>query len=137
MDVMATHHVLVIDDADDLRALFRDILEGEGYRATLAATPPGIEDIVRLGPGLVILDLLLGSDEAAAHDLLVAMRGDERLRSVPVILCSAATGRIDDLRAELDALGTVIIPKPFELDAFLSTVTTCLAVSRDRSSGRP
>ena len=130
--VTAATHVLVIDDAEELRALFRDIFEGEGCRVSLAATAPGIEEVARLAPDLVVLDLLLGSDEDAAWLLLRAMRGDARLARVPVVVCSAATELLGRLRGELAALGAEVVPKPFDLDDFLGAVGRCLAAGPDR-----
>ncbi len=55
-----TPHVLVIDDDEDLRDLFRDILEGESYRVTPAASALDTGEIARLAANPMILDLLLG-----------------------------------------------------------------------------
>lgn len=120
-------HVLVIDDAEELRALFRDILEGEGCRVSVAATAIGIEEMARLAPDLVVLDLLLGHDENAAWLLLRAMRDDARLARVPVVVCSAATELLGRIGAGIVALGAEIVPKPFDLDDFLAAVGRGLA----------
>src|SRR3712207_7467965 len=39
-------HILAIDDEPELRALYADILEAEGYAVTLAGSPPSIADTV-------------------------------------------------------------------------------------------
>ena len=122
-------HVLVVDDAPELRALFRDVLEGEGFRVSLAAAAPDLATIVGLGPDLLILDLLLGDDEDAAWELLRRLRGDPRLAAVPVLVCSAATRLLRRLEPELRSLGAELVPKPFDLDDFLGAVARC--VGRD------
>ena len=42
----------MIGDGEGLRDLFRDILEGEGYRVTLAASALETTEIARLDPDL-------------------------------------------------------------------------------------
>ena len=118
-------HVLVIDDATELRQLFRDALEGEGYRVSLAAAPPALDEIARLRPDLVLLDLLLGEDEGVAWRLVQGLRRDPRLAAVPILVCSAATHLLRRLELELRGLGVVVVTKPFDLDDFLATVDRC------------
>lgn len=122
-------HVLVVDDAAELRALFQAVLESESYRVTLRAAPPDVEDVAALAPDAVLLDLLLDGDDGAAWNLLVAMREDPRLRTVPVIVCSAATELLGRIAPGLGELGAAVLPKPFELDAFSAAVA--------RAVGRP
>lgn len=120
-------HVLVIDDAEELRTLFRDILTEEGCRVSLAAAAPNVGEIAALAPDLIVLDLLLGTDEDAAWRLLQQLRRDERLAAVPVIVCSAATQMLARRKASLGALAAEVVPKPFDLDDLLGAVARCLA----------
>lgn len=124
--VVPPTHVLVIDDADELRRLFRDILEDEGCRVSLAEAPPSLDELAHLGPDLILLDLLLGSDEEAAWGFLEALRRDPRLATVPVLVCSAATQVLEQRQAALAALHAEVIRKPFELDDLLRAVARCL-----------
>ena len=125
-------HVLVIDDDEGLRDLFRDILEGEGYRVTLAASVLDTGEIARLAPDLLILDLLLGTDVLPAWDLVGAIRTDDRVSTLPIVLCSAATEHLARLREQIAAMGVTVIPKPFELDDFLRAVRQCQRSVTDR-----
>ena len=119
-------HVLVVEDAPELRALFRDILEGEGHRVSLAAAAPELAAITELRPDLLILDLLLGDDEDAAWALLRRLREDPRLADLPVLVCSAATRLLQRLEPALRNLGAEVVCKPFELEDFLGVVERCL-----------
>ncbi len=118
-------HVLVIDDDESLRDLFRDILEGEGYRVTLAASALHTEEIARLNPDLMVLDLLLGTDALPSWELVRAIRLDDRVITLPIVLCSAATEHLAQLQEEIAAMGVEVIPKPFDLDDFLLAVKRC------------
>ena len=118
----AAGHILVIEDAAELRTLFRDVLEEEGYRVTLRAEAPDVEEVARLRPDLIVLDLLLGDDEEAAWELARRLEGDPRLAAVPIVVCSAATHLLRRLEAPLRDLGAEIVPKPFGLDDFLGAV---------------
>ena len=115
-------HVLVIDDAGELRALFRDVLEDAGHRVSVVTRAPAVEEIARVAPDLILLDLVLGDDEEAAWRLAQELRRHERLVAVPLVVCSAATQVLQRLEAPLRALGAEIVPKPFELDDLLRAV---------------
>jgi CheY-like chemotaxis protein len=128
----AAAHVLVVDDAPELRALFRDALEAEGYRVSLAAEALDVEAIARLRPDAILLDLLLGEDEEAAWRLAQRVRHDPRLSAVPILVCSAASRLLQRLEPELRALGAVFVPKPFELDDLYAAVEQAV-----RATDRP
>ena len=121
-------HVVVVDDAEELRTLFAAILGEAGCRCTILAAAPSVAELVRIEPDALVLDLLLGQDEDASWNLVEAMRTGPhpRLRSIPVIVCSAATPlllRLDDHFAEM---GVVPVSKPFDLDDFLATLADLL-----------
>ena len=115
-------HVLVIDDAGELRALFRDVLEDAGYRVSIVTHAPTVEEIAGFAPDLILLDLLLGGDEEEAWRLARQLRHHERLMAVPLVVSSAASQVLQRLEAPLRALGAEIVPKPFELDDLLRAV---------------
>ena len=125
-------HVVVVDDAEELRTLFAAILGDAGCQASVLAAAPTVAEMAELAPDAVVLDLLLGADEETAWGLVEAMRADPRLHGVPVLACSAATALLDRLRGRFAGMGVVAVPKPFDLDDFLGALSRALA---DR--GRP
>ena len=117
--------VLVVDDEPSIRLLCRINLELEGYSVVEAeslATARAVleeEDV-----DVVVLDVHLRSERS---DALVAECHARRPR-IPVVL---VTGSIDITHpglAEADA----ILPKPFELEALLSTVRNLAEVHAPR-----
>lgn len=123
-------HVVVVDDAEEVRTLFSAILAESGCRATLLAAAPSPDELARLAPHAVVLDLLLGTDEEAAWRLVEAMRADPRLRPVPVIVCSAATPLLRGLAGRFAAMGVATLPKPFDLDLFFDLLADALGEER-------
>lgn len=115
-------HVLVVDDAPELRTFFRDALGDEGYRVTLAAAAPDLAAVRALEPDAVLLDLFLGADEAAAWGFLEGLAADPALSTVGIVVCSAATGALARLAPALRDRGVAVVPKPFELDDLLAAV---------------
>ncbi len=88
---MSGGNILVVDDNEDVRRLVRKVLEASGYSVVEAAS--GEEAIRRSGserPDLVLMDMCM----PGTIDGLEATRrlkGDPRLREVPVVALTAAS----------------------------------------------
>ena len=123
-----TPHVLLVDDAPEIRALLRDVLEDEGYRVTSKAAVKCVGMIRDLAPDLIVHDLLFEAHRPASWTLLRALREDPQVGHVPVILCTA------DDRVHTDptwaqhvrGLGLRVITKPFDLADFLALLDSVL-----------
>lgn len=78
--------ILVVEDDADLRALYRDLLEGEGYAVVTAGDgPSALERFDEQAPDLVVLDIHLpGMD---GMELLYRLL--DRRRDLPVVLNTA------------------------------------------------
>jgi DNA-binding NtrC family response regulator len=80
------YKILVVDDEEPIRLLYREELTEEGYKVATAAGGQGlVERIEQERPDLVILDIKLA--DADGLDLLQEIR--TRYYDLPVILCSA------------------------------------------------
>jgi PAS domain S-box-containing protein len=124
--------VLVADDNADMRQYLQRLLQpyfeveaaGDGAQALDAARARP--------PALVLSDVMM--PRLDGFGLLAALRGDARLRSLPVILVSARAGeeaRMEGLRAGADDY----LVKPFSSRELLVRVAAAIELDRVRRSG--
>ena len=114
----STHHVLVVDDEDDVRESMARFLRLEGF---VVAAASGVEDAywqIREGfrPCVVLLDLHMpGLDGWAFLDRM----GVERcLTDVPVVIVS---GKVDQ-QARAVARGCDFLVKPLDAETIIAAV---------------
>ena len=86
--------------------------------ATAANGAEGLQQVGRQRPDLILLDLMMPVMDG--QEMLRRLKDDASLRTIPVVVMSA--GRVT--KAELQ--GSPFLPKPFELDDLLDTVTAQL-----------
>ena len=115
MKMKKQYNILIVEDDPDIGGLIRMILEHNGYNAlVLANTQRVIETIKNNRIDLVILDMLLSG--ANGTDICAAIRNDDSLDSIPLLMMSAhpdaeticKTAGADDF-----------VSKPFDLDDLL------------------
>jgi two-component system cell cycle response regulator DivK len=117
---MASKQVLVVEDNEKSRKLFRDVLQVSGYE-TLEATngEQAVELAIRHDPGLVLMDIQLdGVDGLTALRLL---REDERTASTSIVAVTAQAMAGDRERFR-DAGFDDYIPKPVNVRELVATV---------------
>jgi CheY-like chemotaxis protein len=114
--------ILLADDSEDNRAIFRHILEHGGYRVQVAAN--GM-DAVRLTsvcrPRLVIMDLAM--PVMSGFEALAALRQLPQVAHTPVVAFSAHDYSLQNL---LELGFCMFIRKPVAPRAFLEYVRHCL-----------
>lgn len=114
--------VVVIDDDDPFLDLMRDILEAEGYRVvTGSVVGDALRLIVEANPALVILDLVMSTQEAGI-DVLRAMRTSLATARTPVLLMTANHQFVRERLAEMRALEAEVMTKPFNLQELIDLV---------------
>lgn len=123
--------VVVADDNLDMQQYLQRLLSPY-YAVELVAD--GVEALMALKrerPALVISDVMM--PRLDGFELLAAMREDEQLRSIPLILLSARAGeeaRIEGLHAGADDY----LVKPFTARELLARVGALIALDRMRRS---
>ena len=101
-DARAANHLSVVTDGDQALAFMR-------HQSPYVDAPR---------PDLVLLDLNLPGD---GRDVLQAIKGDERLRDIPVIVMTSSQQERDILAA-YKARANAYVVKPANLDAFMHMV---------------
>jgi CheY-like chemotaxis protein len=117
--------ILVVEDDAQSRTLFRDVLEVRQHAVLEAADAEQAWEILqRKSVDLVVTDIKLPG--CSGEGLLLRMKEDLRLRSLPVLAVTALAMRGD--RERLIAAGfDEYVPKPIDTRAFPGLVATLLA----------
>ncbi len=125
--------VLIADDNADMREHLRGIL---GDRYAVRAFSDGraaLEAVRRSAPDLILSDVMMPRSDG--FELLREIRGDPKLRELPVLLLSARAGeetRTDGISAGADDY----ITKPFSARELLARVKTAIELQQQRRSAR-
>jgi PAS domain S-box-containing protein len=122
-------HVLLVDDNADMREYVRSLLARD-YIVTTAVDGQEALDRLRREPvDLLITDVMM--PRLDGMELIAAIRVDERLNRLPVIVLTARAGeeaRMQGLAAGADAY----LVKPFSARELLATVSSQLQLARVR-----
>jgi CheY-like chemotaxis protein len=120
-------HVVVVNDDSAFLELMRELLEDEGFEATcLTTTDTAYQEIKRLQPGLVVLDIVMNGEERG-WQVLELLTLDPGTRPIPVIVCSAALPSLQQRELVLKQHGIRSLPKPFDLEDLLREMRGALA----------
>ena len=115
---MIKKRVLLAEDDPDTRFLLSLVLSEQGY--DVVAAPDGVEALALAeqdAPDLVVVDQMM--PRMTGSDCLTMLRAHPQLRSVPVVMVSAAAGLVrgtEHLRFD------AVVEKPVELESFVRTV---------------
>lgn len=128
--------LLYIDDSTSNRSLMQRILARRPNVNFLSATNGefGLELARAQLPDLILLDLQLPDMRGDA--VLERLRGDERTRSIPVVMLSA-DAMPEQVERSLKAGARHYITKPFEISNLLQVVDALLAESNDPKPNHP
>jgi DNA-binding response OmpR family regulator len=122
--------ITVLDDNQAALDLMRDVLEADGYTVACTATiGPALHEIRDTRPDLVIVDLLLATDqrELSGWDVVRLVRSHADLYRVPVIVVSADYRTLKAIGREALAMRDVhLLAKPFELAELQAVVRRAL-----------
>lgn len=118
--------VLIVEDEISIAKLLEDVLTDEGHRVATAGNGRRALDLMAEAglPDVVVSDFMMPVMDGAA--LLGAMRSDERLRAIPVILTSSLA---EQTVAERTSGYAAFLRKPFKIVEIIRLV--------DELSGRP
>jgi CheY-like chemotaxis protein len=124
MDLPGNRRVLIVDDDPGIRRLLVTCLRRQGFQLLEARN--GREALAEMRAGnadLVVMDLMM--PEVSGWDVLRERAADPSLQRIPMIIVTANNNR-EVTAGVLDKRVCAVLAKPFDLDALLTTVTTCL-----------
>lgn len=120
-------HVLAINDDASVLALFRDLLDDEGYRvSTQTYLDKDLAGVVALAPDLIIMDYMWSSDDKG-WSYLQMLRMDPETTRIPIVLCTGAVREVEAMDAHLAEMAVRVVLKPFNIDHLVDTVRAALA----------
>jgi CheY-like chemotaxis protein len=116
------HHIFVVNNSQDVLALFSTLLTGEGFRVTTQPyVDKDLDKIVELAPDLIVLDYMW-AEEDEGWSLLQMLKMDPRTISIPAIVCTGAIREVEQLRPHLQEMNVDVIYKPFDIDVLLTAI---------------
>jgi len=127
--------ILMIDDDPDIIESLRLVQEAHGHEVhELASTHPVVDDVRRVAPDLIILDVMFPEDPQGGFTAARLLHQDVRLGEIPVILLSAVNQRSrlafafsdNDISDDFMPVAR-FIEKPIEPRALLDLVAELLA----------
>jgi diguanylate cyclase len=102
---------LIVEDDRDIVALFRHVLDLAGYQTEIIMHGKlALEHLAKYKPDIVLLDLNLPG--VSGGEILAAMRADDRLKHVPVVVITAHAHLI----ATLPARPEFVLIKPVNIE---------------------
>ena len=125
----ATPSLLVVDDNEDNRYTLTQRLKRQGYAdvATASDGRQALELLRARAFDLVLLDIMM--PELNGYQVLEQIKGDERLRHIPVIMISAVD-EVDSVVRCIELGAVDYLPKPFNPTLLQARVGACLEKKR-------
>jgi CheY-like chemotaxis protein len=128
-------HIHVINHTPEILELMRELLEDDGFRATLQShVDKDLDRIAELSPDAIILDYMWSSVDDD-WSFLQLLKLDRRTAKIPVILCTGAVREVHALEEHLRAIGVAVVFKPFDIDQMIQAVRD--ALGREAAAAHP
>jgi two-component system OmpR family response regulator len=119
---MTGHHLLIVDDEDNLRSMLRAALSHHGYEISVAENGrTALEAIARDKPDLVVLDVMMPDIDGFEVCRRLRAEGND----TPVLFLTAKDETEDRVRG-LTLGGDDYLQKPFSLDELMARTEAVL-----------
>lgn len=120
--------ILFIDDEEDILEAVKIILERENIRVECLTDLDSVDQVVKINPDLILLDLLLIG--RSGSEVCGQIKADQRICNIPVLIISAYTlSKLKKLTRHCQAQG--YIQKPFEMSELVEKIKNYLRFSSD------
>src|SRR5579859_7429775 len=117
---------MVINNSDDILALFQKILAAEDYQVfTQIFLNSDLRGVRKIQPDLIILDYYVGR-EGVGWEFLQLLRMEDTTATVPVLICTTAVKLVQEIAAYLATKRVTMLRKPFESRDLVNAVQSAL-----------
>ncbi len=120
--------VVLVDDEPNIRETIAFILDAEGVAVETASDGvEGLDAVRRARPRVVLLDVMMPRMDG--YEVCRAIRADERLKGIYIIILTAKGQKTDEQRA-LDVGADLYLSKPFDDEVVLALIREVFAETR-------
>ena len=117
---------MVINNSDDILALFQKILAAEDYEVfTQIFLNSDLRGVRKIQPDLIILDYYVGR-EGVGWEFLQLLRMEDSTAAVPVLICTTAVKLVQEIAGYLATKRVTMLRKPFESRDLVNAVQVAL-----------
>jgi DNA-binding NtrC family response regulator len=118
--------VMVINDTEEILALFEAILIEEGYEVSLHSyRMQDLGEIKKVNPDLIVIDQLFGN-EAHGWQVIQKIHMDTSTAKIPIVVCSTELRLLKELEGHLKAKNILVVIKPFDVEELVDAVNKAL-----------
>jgi two-component system nitrogen regulation response regulator NtrX len=120
-------NVTVVNDYPAFLELVDAMLTEAGHVVrSLDGQHASLDEIAATEPDLLIIDVLVHGDAAIGWDVLALARTHDRLRTLPIIVCTAEVLQPEERLAELAHGDIRVIEKPFKAEELYAAIDRLL-----------
>lgn len=117
---------MVINNSDDILALFQKILAGDDCEVFLQLfLNSDLREVRRIKPDLIILDYYVGR-EGVGWEFLQLLKMEDSTAAIPVLICTTAVRLVQEIAAYLATKRVSVLRKPFESRDLVNAVHSAL-----------
>lgn len=121
--------VLVVDDQYEIAQLVEFLLEDEGYQAiSCTESAKVLEVVLEHKPALILLDVNMPVVDG--WEVLESLRRNPATRTLPVIMMTAASDKIESYSERLNHYKADLLKKPFNNQKLLDKVKNAVSSYR-------
>src|SRR5688572_585382 len=123
---MTKSRIMVINNSDDILALFQKILTTENSQVfTQLFLNSDLREVRRIQPHLIILDYYVGR-EGVGWEFLQLLRMEDSTAAIPVLICTTAVKLVHEIAAYLASKQVSVLRKPFSSRDLVNAVESAL-----------
>lgn len=127
---MSKHHILIVDDEEDIRLTLEAALQAEGYKTSLAASgEEALNAIKENRPNLVLLDVMM--PDLDGYEVCRRIKADNETRNIAVVFASAMKKTQHKIEG-LDMGADDYITKPFNMPELLAKLRALFRIQESQ-----